>query len=377
MDINFDQFRKFAKERLSQAAFNTETDSDKSSQFHTSLISAIQLMQWTLGCSNQSGDDFKLVAGFVDKYTPNALADRYQGTHYIGMHSALFVAITEFAMFCFTQRDFFPDVGDPSQETSPVPWNDRVPGIWLIDHTKQGGRVDDEHSQRLTPRDNERYVMSLYLAFLMSRFVWLHELSHCFNGHVGYVHQHNLALRLYELPEELPAVQVTRKRQKLAVSDELKCLEFDADQSAFWGNCNIQIHSLENIEGIRALDENLRLRLTLFGAYAMTWLFEKFQEYLDTKDGHTHPAPMLRLHNLLHTASANVLSLHDDMPAIHDVVLKQFDTIGGRIPGMYGTTNLSDIMKDGGISDELVRFFDRRNEQKIALQDFEFKQNKS
>lgn len=372
MEMDFTTFKRFAEIRLQTTAFETSADSESSHIFHTSLESAYHQFNWTHGTTNKQGEKFNLVAGFLDTFSPNALADRFEGSHFIGMHVALFVAINEFAMFCFAQKIFFPDVGEADQEVSPTPWDDRVPGLWLIDHTAQGGHVENKHSRRLIPKDPLRYHMSQYLGFLMSRFVWLHELSHCFNGHVAYVHHHQMALRLYEVSEELPAVEVNKVSNTPANSEALKCLEFDADQSALWASCNIQLRSLENIQGIQELNENLRLRLTLFGSYAMTWMFEQFQNYRDTKDGNTHPEPMLRLYNLLQTARSNIFPLREDLSALNQNAIEQFDGIQKRIPNIYDSTGLEEIVLGRTDFSALSKFSDAREQQKVDLQQFQF-----
>lgn len=371
----FSQFAQFADHRLGTAGFATDASDEKSKLFHISVESARQQFGWTAKGSNLSGHKFSLNAGFVDAFAPNALADAYQGGHFIAMHSALFVAINEFAMFCFAQARFFPDVGDPSVEVSPEPWDHRVPGLWLLDHTKHGGHVHEMHSRALIPRDSDRFVVSQYLALLMARFVWLHELSHCFNGHVDFVHKHKLALRLYELADPLATLEISKPRTDIsleAISETLKCLEFDADRSAFWASCNIQIGALENIEGIAKLDQGLRLRLTLFGSYAMVWLFEQFQTYLDSQNGASHPSPALRLQNLFRTAQTRILPLSEQMRAAHGQALLQFDAISAVIPGMYGRDDLRARMEGGSEAQELARFDARSEALKSDLVAFEF-----
>lgn len=343
--MDFERFKHFAEVRLQSTAFETSQSSDISHIFHTSLESAHHQFNWTRGAQNSQSEKFGFTAGFLDTYSPNALADRFDGHYFIGIHVPLFVAINEFAMFCFAQRVFFADVGDPSRETSPQPWDDRVPGLWLIDNTTKGGRVENKHSQHLIPKDTDRYIMAMYLSFLMTRFVWLHELAHCFNGHVDYVQKHNLALRLYEIPQALPAAQRKSVLNQTGTADTFQCLEFDADQSAFWGNCNIQLGRLENIEGISALDQNLQIRLALFGSYAMTWLFEQFQNYAANSDEGTHPTPLERLRFLFETADERLLKQHPELMSLNEDALDQFDAVRARIPSLYGSQQLRSLFR--------------------------------
>lgn len=368
MEMDFGRFKRFAETRLQTTAFETSMDSDQSHIFHTSVESAHHQFNWTRGARNARNEEFGLTAGFLDTFSPNALADRFESHYFIGVHVPLFVAISEFSMFCFAQRDFFADVGDPSKETSPAPWDDRVPGLWLIDNTSKGGRVGNEHSRHLIPKDPDRYIMSMYLSFLLTRFVWLHELAHCFNGHVDYVQQHNLALRLYELPEALPAAQRKSGLSRSDIADTFQCLEFDADQSAFWANCNIQIGQLENIEGISALDRNLRIRLALFGSYAMTWLFEQFQNYAATGDEISHPKPLERLLFLFETASDRLLAQNPEITPLNDNALNQFDTVRARIPVLYGTEQLRSMFHS---KNDDTRANQLRDKREIILKELE------
>lgn len=359
MPPEFEMFSKFAQDRLGATAFRTETGDPKAHLFYTSLLNAEAQFKWSNDSVDAEGQPFKLTSGFLDIYSPNALADYFNEQHFVGMHTALFAAVSEFSMFCFCQQEFFADIGDPSQEHSPKPWDERVPGLWLLDYTKHGGSVADLHAKTLTPRDSDRYEMAIYLSLIMARFVWLHEFSHCYNGHVRYVQDHGLGLRLYEVEDQM-AVMEYSSRKADAPTDELKttlkCLEFDADQSAFWGSCNIAIGDLETIEGIARLSAPFRIRLTMFGAYAMVWLFDQFQTYLNVKNARTHPEPSLRLQNLFRTAVKNVLPLDPSISSLHDDALNQFDAVKTAIPTMYGTEALKDAIRDRGLLDQLAKF---------------------
>lgn len=340
MDLRQEEFQRFAEHQLNTSSFKTDANDDSSHIFHTSLESAVQRFAWTENARNIAGDPFRLNAGFIDIFSPNAFADRDGDTHVIAMHTALFVAIGEFALFCFAQQDFFSELGDPSKEVSPKPWNDQVPGLWLIDHTSKGKHVRNEHSRSLIPKDPERYICSQYLQFLMARFVWLHELAHCFNGHVDYARHHKLALRLHELPVAISLAQKRSVHTRHADAAVLQGFEFDADKSALWGGLQIQLGKLENIEGISALPQATRLKLTLFGSYAMTWLFEQFQLYMETGESLSHPSPLVRLRALFQTVQDSLLSQHPDLETLNNEAISQFDNVRSRIPSLYVSNDL-------------------------------------
>lgn len=371
MPENSPPFEAFATQELGAQVLEMSPEDPKTGLFHTSLTSALALSAWTAKARDAAGVSFALEAGFVDLMSPNALADRWQGKQIIATHSALFVAINEFALFCFTQAGFFSDVGDPSKELSPAPWNDQVPGLWLLEHTSSGGHVGEEHGKRLIPKDSERYVMAIYLAQLMARFTWLHELAHGFNGHVALCKETGIAPRLYELSDPRHLVSVVKTYETAATQ---RLFEFDADQSAFWASLNIQKHGLENIEGIAMLDIGLRLRLTLFGAYAMIWLIEQFQAYLDSRDGDTHPSPTLRLQNLFRTLESNLDRLGDDLIPLNADVLQQFSAVQAAIPSLFGEADLVARMRNTALMEQLISLDPRFDDLKARLKVYEFSQ---
>lgn len=365
-------FAEFSKNKLGSAMFETVEGEEKSDLFHASLQSFLKLSAWTKDLRNKSGQSFALQPGYVEDKRPNALADIWQRQHMIGMHVSLFTSINEFAFFCFTQEEFFTDIGHPALEISPTPRDARVPGLWLLDFTAKGGRVSDEHSQQLAPRDQDRYFGAICLGQLMARFVWLHELSHCFNGHVAYAKHHGLAPRLYELADPLNIA--TRASRNLDADGQraLRCVEFDADQSAFWGNFNVQFQNLENLPEIKKLDSGQRVRLVLFAGYATVWLIEQFQIYLDAGDTETHPEPRLRLQNLLRTTASNILPLDEGLAQLHTDVIRQFEVMRAAIPQMYGSADLAARIRDETLMAELMSCDAQLDDLKAALRDHEF-----
>lgn len=330
-----DLFDHFARARLNAQAFDADPNTERGYLFGSALETARALMGWTKGARNEAGEEFKAVSGFVDVYTPNAFAERFEKRFYLGMHTALFVAINEFAMFCFCQRDFFADIGDPSRETSPRPIDGHAPGLWLLKHTRSGGHVKPEHSEQLTPRCDTRYAASIYLAILMSRFVWLHELAHAFNGHASFAQERGLALRLTELPERLLALEIEDDEADAAHRKTMQTLELDADRSAFWASWRVQIDGLENVEGLAAMEESLRLRLVLFGCYAMTWLFEEFEGYMRSRHAGTQPPPSTRLFAIVQLAKERLSDTRSDFASLNADACAQFDGICQAIPTIF------------------------------------------
>ena len=265
-------------------------------------------------------------------------------------------------------------MGDAAKETSPDPWDHRVPGLWLLDYTKQHGHVELQHSRTLIPKDPERYHLSTCLAFLMLRFIWLHELSHCFNGHVAMVQDKAIALRLYEVtPMQALAQKV---QQRPAFSDEdcrniLRHIEHDADQSAFWGGVNIQLGKLENIQALIDLPDEQRLKLNLFANYVMPWLFEQYENYSGIAQ-RTHPEPIERLEYVFETSRDRFLSQHPELTNLNKAVLNQFDIIRQKIPALYQTEALLDLFTHASLENRHTNFDAEHSDLLQTLQSFQF-----
>lgn len=369
MSSKFDLFREFfASQDPSSSAFQSYEDDETTHLFALSLNSFNSMIEWTKGATNSRGEAFRLIPGFLSVMEPNALADRNSENFFAAMNVALFASISEFAMFCFAQRDFFPEIGDSEMEISPGPLGEYAPGIWLFDRTKKGGKVQREHSEKLPPRCPVRYTTSLYLAHLMARFVWFHELCHCFQGHIDFVRDRGIALRLYEVASNLNVAGQTSTGH----AETLQLLEYEADRSAFWASLRIQTDGHENIEGIINLGATISQQLTLFGVYATTWLFEEYQNYLDLKANLSHPSPYLRLHNLLNVAQQNMPPHIEDFAAMNGRVCRAFDAIRNKIPKLFGSQDLYRDMEDEKIQAALSRAEEAIVELRPDLVAFEF-----
>jgi len=266
-------------------------------------------------------------------------------------------------------------MGNSKLETSPEPWDDRVPGLWLLDYTKHGGHVENQHSQTLIPKDTERYHLSTCLSFLMARYVWLHELAHCFNGHVNLVQDQKIALRLYEVSPMQAAVRRSNAEHDEATKILLQHLEHDADQSAFWGSVNLQLGNLENIQNIIDMSKEQRLKLVLFASYAMPWLFEQYQGYLGSDNSGTHPEPIDRLEYVFETSKTRMLSQHPELTQLNEQVITQFDSIRQKIPSLYRSDRLRTLFKRAAMNDTQSGFNDTHADILQRLKDYQFSEN--
>lgn len=370
-----DRFRTFCQDRLGSAALDTTTGCASVAQFELSLASFRHHIEWSSGLVRRDGDRFHLSSGFIEDARPSAIADYWEGTHFAGMHSPLFVVVMEFAMFCFTQRNFMPWIGDASVELSPTLDGHHVPGFWLLKRTTDGAEVNPGHGQDLVSQDPVRYQASLFLGLLMARFCWLHEFSHCLNGHVTLAQDRGLIGGLNEVPMGIAGFANRQDATDKSLETELRqTLELDADMNAFFAMCQLQQHDLENIEGIRAWSKEARLVMVIFASYAMTWIFEELQLYLSSTDSTSYPKPHHRLQNLFRTAASQV---RPSVARISDLNLEacnQFDTLGDAVRGMYATKTLFRDLRNDALQEEITRSDDRLSALKADLEDHAYNQ---
>lgn len=163
-------------------------------------------------------------------------------------------------------------------------------------------------------------------------------------------------MRLHELPHGLSLAGKSRPTARRITNEQkevLRCLELDADESAFFASCAVQMRNMENIEGIRELYPTVALRLTIFGCYAMVWLFDAFQDYAKSALGETHPTPSLRLQNIFQTAQVRLFAEADDFEQVHQDALSEFDPVKAAIPTMFTFGTLSDMAHSDELADQL------------------------
>ncbi len=278
---------------------------------------------------NHCGVAFQAAAGYREALTPTAFADRFEGFHIVGIHTGLAVVIQEFCLFCFAQADFFPEIGNTDAEISPAAPEGHVPGLWLLTETLKGMRSVPDTAPRVVPVDPERHAAAVYLSILMMRFVWFHELAHGMLGHIDY-------LRSLSQDQSSEFTELSLMDQGIHAgmvdSQIVQCMEFEADSSALSKCLLIQHNGLENIDGIKALLPETRMRMMLFGIYAMTWLFEAFQSVLyQRKFSVTHPAPFTRLKMLQNMAVWELQDIGADTESITKDALGQLLTILPRL----------------------------------------------
>ncbi|WP_412178058.1 hypothetical protein [Roseibium alexandrii] len=289
-------------------------------------------------------DAFRVSLGFFEDVRPNALANKHGNIHIAAMYTGMAMVILEFAWFCLAQADVFPEIGEPANETSPKAREDIPPGLSVLIQTVQSDGAQDAHlNAPIIPRDPHRHAAAHYLALLMMRFVWLHEIAHGALGHIDFLQSlkangEGRSLGLNELSlNELVSIHPGIDGRVL------QCLEFEADSWALSQSILIQLAGQENIDGIAALPADLRCRMTLFAIYSMSWLMETMSStFIRGRLAITHPAPIRRMQMLQNMAVWELNDLGLDMPALTRQTLGMFQTVLGQIGAQWLQTDQFD-----------------------------------
>jgi hypothetical protein len=344
-------FADYAARRMNATPFLPNPDHPEEQIYAAALTSFEKLAASANGLTNARGERFDLSCGYIEEMTPNAFADHWSGAHVIGMHQALLATIVEFALFVFTQSHLFPQIGDAAGEDSPAPAFGDAPGVFLLDKTLRAQSVVGDTDRHRVPKDADRHIAAIYLALIMTRFVWFHELAHCTRGHVLFLKDMGSTALLHELPESLslvgfkPASPETAERQRVH-----HALEHEADAAALNDLCRLQLEGLENITGIQAYDLATRLEMSILGAYLMTALFDTYQRFGDSLHDATHPYPADRLRRLVGFVSSTIAPQIDGFDDFHAGLGDRFNRLTAVIPAMHWIdSGLTDTSGGAGI----------------------------
>lgn len=359
-------FRKFALREMHRPAVGPDDLGDDPSEdfLKLALLSVIDHMAQTGSLRRADGTAFRVLPAYLDCASPNAFAADRGGLHLCGVHVGLAASFFEFSLFCLSQRRMLRDIGNADAETSPEPIDGYPPGFWM----REAGAVLNtdaftDAARGLLPRDAERYTAAILLTVLMIRFVWLHELYHCVNGHVGWAGARGWVLCFQETGF------ITQGDLK---ADSLRALEFDADQSAFHALCRMRGADIENVGGLRRLPVASHLRLSIFAAYATTWIIEECDRRSMVGRSRDHPEPYSRLHNLIRTLASNLAPALDDAKAIHDAVLSELDSLADLLPSFPSGKRLMVDMRQPAFQAGLDRYQDTLVTLRTDLAPFRF-----
>lgn len=332
-------FAHFAKQRYDAEAFEPNFEKADEQVFAASLESFRALTQSNTPMTNSLGQMFQLKAGYLEKMIPNAFAGFFDGGHYIGMHQALMVTIIDLCLFLFTQDDIFPHIGNADQELRPSFGQEDAPGLYLLKMTMAGETVEPNTDHIRVPQCADRHVAAVYMAILMSRYVWFHEMAHCTNGHVLLLQNQKYGAGVHEV--ELVELKKLRQNKK-NIQSLRHAMEFDADQTALINIIRVQLEGRENIPGLLGYDDLTRMQMTILGVYLMTWLFEEYQRFANSRHGLSHPHPKLRLNNITSSARASI----PELAPIAKQTRSIFNRLSNRLPGLTAIEDRSSALFD-------------------------------
>lgn len=326
------EFAEYVHTILKDTAFEPDFNKPEEQIFAASLASFRGFANLINHAPNEVGQSLNLHCGFVERMSPNAFADHVDGVHYIGMHQALMVTIIDLCLLTLTQSNIFPEIGEAQNELSPKLKNEDEAGLFLLKTTIDGQTINKERDHVRVPKCEHRHVAAVYLSVIMSRFVWFHEFAHCELGHVLYVQNKDIARRVNEVADTLDLVAM--KRQSSQITELRHAFEFDADLKALVTMLHIEANGLENMDGIKALPEVLRLTFIIFGSFIMTWLFDEYEAFSKNQHGISHPRPRARLEairskipasyaDIAATAWEYVLILSESLPKLKEYLNKR------------------------------------------------------
>lgn len=310
--------------------------------FETSRQSTLQYFDLiTAHLTNRAQGSFIYEMAYATSSVANASIRRSLKGYDASMDSALPVAIFELSNFCFSQSDFFPEIGNTAVEVSPKVIDGVPPGVRLLLLTLESRTDANLNSMpQFAPIDPHRGAAAHYLTLLMMRFVWFHELAHGILGHVDFLIDQSGGdvVGLNELNMSELAVG-----HKHIDSRILQCMEFEADSWAMAKSIGIQDEELENIDGIASMPKEVRLRLSLFGVYAMTWLLETLAgSFKRGRLNITHPAPIRRMQMLQNMAVWELNDLGLDADYFARSTLTQFESVLSQIGKQWIQTDRFD-----------------------------------
>jgi hypothetical protein len=324
-------FATYAKHHRDAVAFAPDFERADEQVFAASLNSFRELTRSVDGARNADGLTLTIEAGLLNKMTPNAFADYHDEVHYIGMHQALLATIMDLSLYLFTQSSLFPNIGNAAAEDSPRYVGDDAPGLYLLKMTMAGGVVVPATDHARVPKDADRHIAAVYMAMLMARSVWFHELAHCSNGHVLFLRSLGHGAGVNEVAAPLDLVGFKNDTKQAHDHRALRhALELDADVTALLSSIDVQFEGRENIPGLLAYDNATRLDMTLLGAFLMTWLFEEYQRFMDSQHGLTHPDPAIRLHYLASSITAQRPKLQVNVAR----ALQTLNALSTQLPGL-------------------------------------------
>jgi hypothetical protein len=322
--------------------------------YRPSLAAIEHFLEGAFGARLADGTPFRVYPAFFEwsvprRFAAEAFAKTLPGLHICAIETGLVAVTFELACFCFSQSEFFKEVGDPGVEDSPALPAQADLGYWIADRiAAASGEPSAPIGEELISRDPERRLMAHFLSQLMLRFVWLHEFYHGMNGHAGWIASKSGTAELTDVSMELSLVEIEKEDVgEIPWTRALHLIELDADRAALWSMVQMQRRGEEIFELLAERPERFRLKLVLFASVMMTFLFAQ-SDKRRAKENISHPASELRLQNILGTIATNLDDPPDLMPHLRADVFHELHTLQDRIPSLATFDRVRDGVRKPG-----------------------------
>lgn len=244
-----------------------------------------------LSLERENGEKFQCIFGYVEDVFPVGYSGLQGNVHICGISLGLIALIDEFSKLIFSNNIFFQDIKGISEEDFDKTLLSSTPVFNFVNDHILGKKPDNILSTgHIYPKNKFRMVASKILFGFMMRFVWLHEIAHCTNGHVGFKNESNDNLLLDGA--------VSNSDNKSETTDNF-WLEMDADTTALLMSCLDYVGNQEALSLEHPFDNDTLLRLNIFAVNAVIWIFEEFDKAGTIKNGPNHPIPQERIQNIL------------------------------------------------------------------------------
>ncbi|MEP3198218.1 MAG: hypothetical protein ABJO57_10135 [Lentilitoribacter sp.] len=339
-------FTQYAQEKKAQPAFNPNFESELGRLLTVSQFDIQDQFKRSSACRNAAGESIQFACGYVDEGSTTAFSDQFGEYHIIGMDITLANVLHKLALKCFSDQDFFPEIGLIETEGRSQLRTDADRKLWLYQCLKLASYSSSALSQD-TPSDTVRLNAANYLTLLMLRFIWFHEMNHGLLGHTSYLQSLHERRRLIDALVNIKASSFfVHEFDSMAIdATSLQYMELEADNAAF-RQCFRILNGNDEFANLIDLTQATRCRLGVFAQFAITWIFDLFAKCLSRFSiNTTHPKPSLRLAAFYRLSIFEVEDLGLSAPAFVNGVFAQFHNVFGSTHKIFRRMSSSQISK--------------------------------
>lgn len=156
--------------------------------------------------------------GLVDNISINAIAISEGCNEIIGINVGVALIIPMIFNWLLSHPDIFIDIGDPTREMAPEPFN-----IELLTKQRPWGSIEKDEIKLFQPRDPVRAHHAFWMSTVAWNFLFFHELAHINRCHIDYLS------RCLRLSRRMTSWHEFRRLKTEKESRLRQVLEIDAD----------------------------------------------------------------------------------------------------------------------------------------------------